>query len=58
MCGNIKQLQKTEMRATTQFVRQVSGYRKPSKVNEAAFERALEDVTVPTQKLLGTLVTK
>jgi hypothetical protein len=38
-----------------QFVRKVSGYRKPSKVNEAAFERAVEEVTIATQKLLSEL---
>jgi hypothetical protein len=42
--------------AALQFVRKVSGYRKPSKVNEEAFERAVEDVTETTRKLLENLV--
>ena len=63
MCRSIKTLRNTEIPATEeeiraaalQFVRKVSGYRKPSKVNEAAFERAVEEVTEATQKLLGEL---
>jgi len=63
MCRNIKQLRNAEVPATEeeirtaalQFVRKVSGYRKPSKVNEEAFERAVEEVTDATQKLLGEL---
>jgi len=66
MCRSIKTLRNTEVPATEeeiraaalQFVRKVSGYRKPSKVNEEAFERAVEDVTEATQKLLGSLSTK
>jgi len=41
--------------AALQFVRKVSGYRKPSKVNEEAFERAVEEVAKATQKLLDEL---
>jgi hypothetical protein len=63
MCRSIKQLRNTEIPATEeeiraaalQFVRKVSGYRKPSKVNEAAFERAVEEVAEATQKLLAEL---
>ena len=63
MCRSIKQLRNTEIPATEeeiraaalQFVRKVSGYRKPSKVNEAAFERAVEEVTKATQRLLERL---
>ena len=66
MCRSIKTLRNMEVPATEeeiraaalQFVRKVSGYRKPSKVNEEAFERAVEDVTEATQKLLGSLSTK
>ncbi len=66
MCRSIKTLRNAEIPATEeeiraaalQFVRKVSGYRKPSKVNEAAFERAVEEVAVSTQKLLQTLATK
>lgn len=61
MCRSIKQLRNAEVPATEeeiraaalQFVRKVSGYRKPSKVNEAAFERAVEEVAAATRKLLA-----
>ena len=63
MCRSIKQLRNAEIPATEdeiraaalQFVRKVSGYRKPSKVNQAAFDQAVEEVTQVTQKLLGNL---
>jgi hypothetical protein len=63
MCRSIKQLRNAEVPVTEeeiraaalQFVRKVSGYRKPSKLNEAAFERAVEEVTETTQKLLANL---
>ena len=66
MCRSIKTLRNTEIPATEeeiraaalQFVRKVSGYRKPSKVNEAAFERAVEEVALVTQKLLENLKMK
>ena len=66
MCRSIKQLRNSEVPATEeeiraaalQFVRKVSGYRKPSKVNEAAFERAVEEVTEATQKLLKDLTVR
>ena len=61
MCRSIKQLRNAEIPATDeeiraaalQFIRKVSGYRKPSKVNEQAFERAVEEVAAATQKLLN-----
>jgi hypothetical protein len=63
MCRSIKQLRNPEIPSTEeeiraaalQFVRKVSGYRKPSKVNEPAFERAVEEVAEATQRLLGEL---
>jgi hypothetical protein len=63
MCRSIKTLRNAEVPATEeeiraaalQFVRKVSGYRKPSKVNEEAFERAVEEVTRTTQLLLNEL---
>ena len=66
MCRSIKTLRNAEVPATEeeiraaalQFVRKVSGYRKPSKVNEAAFERAVVEVSEATQKLLENLPTK
>jgi len=44
--------------AALQFVRKVSGYRKPSKVNEEAFERAVDEVAKATENLLERLVIK
>lgn len=66
MCRSIKTLRNAEIPATEeeiraaalQFVRKVSGYRKPSKVNEAAFERAVEEITRSTQKLLKAIPAK
>ena len=60
MCRSIKQLRNSEIPATEeeiraaalQFVRKVSGYRKPSKVNEDAFEKAVNDVAEVTHRLL------
>ncbi len=65
MCRSIKQLRSSEIPATEeeiraaalQFVRKVSGYRKPSKVNQAAFDQAVEEVTQATQRLLEHLST-
>jgi hypothetical protein len=66
MCRSIKQLRNAEIPATEeeiraaalQFVRKVSGYRKPSKVNEAAFENAVTEVAEATEKLLKQLTAK
>ena len=65
MCRSIKTLRsevpatEEEIRAAAlQFVRKVSGYRKPSKVNEAAFERAVEEITRSTQTLLKNIPAK
>jgi len=65
MCRSIKTLRNADVPATEeeiraaalQFVRKVSGYRKPSKINEAAFERAVDEVTRTTQLLLSELKT-
>ena len=65
MCRNIKTLfnfdppaTDEEVRASAiQFVRKLSGSTKPSKVNEAAFDRAVDEVTVVARKLLDSLVT-
>jgi hypothetical protein len=43
--------------AALQFVRKVSGYRKPSKANEAAFDRAVDDIAAVTWRLLEELET-
>ena len=66
MCRSIKTLRNAEVPATEeeiraaalQFVRKVSGYRKPSRVNEEAFERAVEDVAKATKNLLRNLSLK
>jgi hypothetical protein len=63
MCRSIKQLRNSEIPATEeeiraaalQFVRKVSGYRKPSKLNEAAFERAVDEVAEATHKLIDSI---
>lgn len=65
MCRNIKTLHNFEPPATEeeirasaiQFVRKLSGFTKPSKTNEAAFNRAVEKVTDAAQELLESLVT-
>jgi hypothetical protein len=65
MCRNIKPLfnfepavSDDEIRASAlQFVRKVSGSTKPSKANEAAFDRAVEEVTRATRELLHTMTT-
>ena len=47
-----------EIRASSlQFVRKLSGFTKPSKANEAAFNRAVDDVAHTAQHLLDSLVT-
>jgi hypothetical protein len=66
MCRSIKTLRNAEVPATEeeiraaalQFVRKVSGYRKPSRVNEEAFEKAVEDVAQATKNLLQNLSLK
>jgi hypothetical protein len=65
MCRNIKTLHNFEPPATDdevyaaalQYVRKVSGSAKPSKANEAAFERAVAEIAHITQHLLEDLVT-
>jgi hypothetical protein len=65
MCRAIKTLHnfsppatEDEIRASSlQFVRKLSGFTKPSKANEAAFNRAVDDVTHAAQHLLDSLVT-
>ena len=65
MCRNIRTLHNFEPPATEeevraaalQYVRKVSGSQKPSKANEAVFERAVEEVAAITSRLLAELVT-
>ncbi len=65
MCRNIKTLFNFDPPATDeevrdaalQFVRKLSGYHEPSQVNEAPFNRAVEEVAAVARKLLDSLVT-
>lgn len=65
MCRNIRTLfnfeppaTEEEIRAASlQFVRKVSGYRKPSQANREAFGRAVDDVSRVVERLLDSLVT-
>lgn len=65
MCRNIKTLHnfkppatEEEIRASSlQFVRKLSGFNKPSKANEAAFNRAVDEVARAANELLDSLVT-
>ncbi|MAU09994.1 MAG: hypothetical protein CL607_09255 [Anaerolineaceae bacterium] len=65
MCRNIKTLYNFEPVATDdeiraaalQYVRKVSGFTKPSQVNEAVFNEAVEQVAAITQQLLDSLTT-
>lgn len=41
--------------AALQFVRKVSGYRKPSKANEAVFEQAVDEIAASVERLLAGL---
>ena len=63
MCRSIKVLRDYEQppseedieAAALQYVRKISGFRKPSQVNEPAFERAVEEVTRASRELLLSL---
>ncbi len=65
MCRNIRTLFNFEPPATEieirdaslQFVRKLSGFSVPSKANEAAFERAVEQVAASARELIASLVT-
>ena len=65
MCRNIRPLFNFEppvtgeevRAASLQFVRKISGFTKPSKANEDAFERAVDEVAAAAQRLLDSLVT-
>ena len=63
MCRNIKQLRYTDRPPTDeelhdaalQFVRKISGYRKPSKANEVAFETAVSEIATISRQLFDSL---
>ena len=65
MCRNIRTLfnfeppaTEDEIRASAlQFVRKLSGFAHPSRANEAAFNRAVDEVTETAQRLLASLKT-
>jgi hypothetical protein len=65
MCRNIRTLHNFEPPATEdeirasslQYVRQISGFTKPSQANAEAFERAVDEVAAVTARLLDQLVT-
>ena len=65
MCRNIRTLHNFEPPATAdevhaaavQYVRKISGFAKPSHANEAAFERAVEEIAASSRRLLAELVT-
>ena len=65
MCRNIKTLYNFEPPATEQeiraaslqFVRKLSGFSVPSKANQEAFERAVDEVAASAARLIGSLVT-
>ncbi len=66
MCRNIKTLfnfdppaTEEEIRAASlQFVRKLSGFTKPSKANEAVFNRAIEETAEVAERLIRSLVTE
>ena len=65
MCRNIHTLFNFEPEATDeevrgaalQYVRKISGFTKPSRANEQAFERAVDEVAAASKRLLDSLVT-
>ena len=65
MCRSIKTLRRTDavagdeevQAAALQFVRKISGYRKPSRANEVAFETAVSEIARASTRMLGSLST-
>jgi len=63
MCRSIKQLRQPDQppteaeiqAAALQFVRKVSGFRKPSRVNQAAFDLAVAQIAQATQQMLAAI---
>jgi hypothetical protein len=64
VCRSIKTLRGAEpaasdgemQAAALQYVRKISGYRKPSRTNEAVFDAAVAEITAATERLLASLV--
>ena len=65
MCRNIRTLYNFEPEATDdevraaslQYVRKISGFNKPSKANQQAFDLAVDEITAASRRLLGSLET-
>jgi hypothetical protein len=63
MCRSIKQLRHSDVPASSeemreaalQYVRKISGYRKPSRANSAAFDAAVAEIAESTRRLLENL---
>ncbi|HET9199956.1 MAG TPA: DUF2277 domain-containing protein [Dehalococcoidia bacterium] len=66
MCRSIKTLRRKDEppseqeieEAALQFVRKLSGYRKPSRANEEVFDSAVDEVAAATRRLLDGLATR
>jgi hypothetical protein len=64
MCRSIKTLRGEDptqdeiQAAALQFVRKISGYRQPSKTNQEVFDRAVDEITRASERLLDDLVTR
>ena len=64
MCRSIKTLRGEDPTpeeieaAALQFVRKISGYRQPSKANQEVFDRAVDEITRASERLLEDLVTR
>jgi hypothetical protein len=66
MCRSIKTLRDAETPATEeeiraaalQYVRKVSGFRRPSRANAAVFDRSVAEIAAITEQLLGNLVVR
>ena len=66
MCRSIKTLRRADTPATDeevhaaalQFVRKISGYRKPSRANEEAFNRAVDEIALTSRELLESLAVR
>ncbi len=66
MCRSIKQLRYPDRPATDseleeaarQYVRKISGFRKPSRTNQVVFDQAVEEIAAASQRLLDGLVVR
>jgi hypothetical protein len=66
MCRSIKQLRRPDEPATgeeltgaaLQFIRKISGFRKPSRINQEAFDRAVNEVAESSRRLLDSITSK